>query len=450
MKKLWNALFGNIHDFSFENRVYNAIIFVTVFQCITAAIYNISKGMPAYLTGVIIIIGLSCLLFYYYSRFQKKFNALHFVLLSSVLLSVVWFLNEGSQGATPFLFLTTSACVISISKKNRHLPYLLILLLTIIGLLYLETNFYQYLMHGHHSEEERRSDVVFFFIFNLIMIFFIVSFLKENYDNENSTIQLQKEALNIQNEKIVSSIKSARFIQGALLPNENYLNSILPEYFIFYKPKDIVSGDFYWVHSNDDKLTIAAADCTGHGVSGAFMSVLGVALLNEIVQKLTKANVGEILDELREQIKKVLNQPGRETEISYGMDISICSLNIKQNSMQFAGAYNSLYLIRNNEIVEYKADRMPIGLYPKEKPFTSYDIQINNNDVYYIFSDGFEDQHNENGNKKFLKKNFKDLLLKVHQQPMHEQKNIIENTFEKWRGKTEQTDDVLVIGLRIK
>lgn len=449
MKRVLDSIFGSMIDFSFENRVFNAIIFVTVFQCLTAAIYNISIGMPAYLNSIIIVIGILCSIFYYFARFKKRFNALSFVLLSSILLSIVWFLNEGSSGATPFLFITSAACTISITKKELHMPYLSILLFTIVILLLLEANYSDYLMHGHHSEAAKRSDIVFFFIFNLVLIYFIVSYLKRNYDNENQIIQQQKEVLNIQNERIISSIRSAEFIQDALLPNESYIKTLLPEFFIVFKPKDIVSGDFYWIHPSENDIRIVAADCTGHGVSGALMSMLGVALLNEIVGSNHNIRASQILDNLREQIKKVLNQPGRAMDLRYGMDISLCSLNTKDKIMQFAGAYNSLYLIRDKQFIEYKADRMPIGLYPKEKPFTNYQIKIEPNDVFYICSDGFEDQQGTENKGKFLKKNLKKLLLDIHLESMAKQKEIIENTFNTWKGNEEQTDDILIIGMKI-
>ncbi len=449
MKRALDSIFGSMQHFTFENRVFNAIIFVTVFQCVTAAIYNISIGMPANLSLIIIFIGILCSLFYYFARFKKRFNALSFVLLSSILLSIVWFLNEGSRGATPFLFITSAAGIISISKKKWHLPYLSILVLTIATLLFLEANYSEFLMHGHHSEAEKQSDIVFFFIFNLVLIYFIVSFLKKNYDDESKIIQEQKEVLNIQKERIISSIKSAEFIQDALLPNESYIKTLLPEFFIVFKPKDIVSGDFYWIHPSENDIKIAAADCTGHGVSGALMSMLGVALLNEIVGGNHNLHASQILDTLREQIKKILNQPGRVMDLSYGMDISLCSLNIKERTMQFAGAYNSLYLIRNNDFIEYKADRMPIGLYPKEKPFTNHQFSTEPNDVFYICSDGFEDQQGTGSKGKFLKKNLKKLLLEIHQESMAKQKEIFENTFAIWKGKEEQTEDILIIGLKM-
>lgn len=433
MKIIVDSLFGNLSSFKFENRVYNAIIFITIFQCVIGAVWNITLKMPFLYTVVIIACGIICSVFYYYSRFKRKFSALAFVFLSCILLSVVWFLNEGSQGATPFLFITASAGVICISPKKRHLLYIAIIVFTIGILLFLENNYYSLVMHGHHSEDARQSDIVFFFILDLLLIFFIVSFLKENYDKEAMVIQVQKETLSIQHNKIVSSIKSAEFIQEALLPNAKYLNTILSDYFVFYKPKDIVSGDFYWANFIENNSIIVAADCTGHGVSGALMSMLGIAFLNEIVAKNPHAQPSVYLNELREKVISTLNQPNAKSNVNYGMDISICCLNRDNETLQFAGANNSLFLIQNNQIIEYKADKMPIGLYPKEHPFTTQIIKVEPNDVCYICSDGFEDQFGTN-KKKFLKHNFRNLLLDIHGKSMQDQKELIESRFYNWKG----------------
>jgi len=448
MKQIFDILFGRINDFTFENRVFNAIAFITLLQCIITFFWNLSLGMPDYIISTVSIIGLICAIFYYFSRFKKEFNAFSYLILACVLLSIVWFLNEGSRGATPFSFLFTAVGIICISPKKNHSLFLVIILFTIGMLYYLETNFHEFVMHGHHTEKEIKSDMVFFFILDLILIYFIVSFLKENYDKENKTIEAQKEALNQQNIKITESIKSAELIQGALLPNERYLNSLLNNYFVYYRPKDIVSGDFYWVDSTKENIILVAADCTGHGVSGAMMSMLGVAFLNEIIAKNPDIQPSSILDELRKKIINALNQPQTKTTLSYGMDISICLLNRKARTLNFAGANNSLYLLRNKQMIEYKADKMPIGTYPKEQPFSLQTIPIIENDVFYIFSDGFADQFGIK-NKKLSKKNFRTLLLEIHELELKQQQLCLDNYLNSWKGNEEQTDDILVIGIKI-
>ncbi len=448
MNRFFGILFGNTGDFSFENRVFNAIAFITVLQCVITFFWNLSLGMPIYIISTISVIGLICAVFYYYSRFRKKFNALSYLILACILLSVVWFLNEGSKGATSFSFLFTAVGIICISNKKHHFIFLSIILLNIALLFFLEKNFYETFMHGHHTAEEIQSDMVFFFILDLILIYFIVSFLKENYDKENKTIEAQKELLNRQHTKITDSIKSAELIQGAMLPNELYLNTLFNDYFVYYKPKDIVSGDFYWVNSYNDTTFFVAADCTGHGVSGALMSMLGIAFLNEITAKNPDIKPNEVLDELRKKVISALNQPQTKTTLSYGMDISVCALNRKTGILHFSGANNALYLIRNKQLIEYKADKMPIGTYPREQAFSLQTISVEENDVFYIFSDGFEDQFGMN-KKKFSKKNFRAFLLDNHETEMKQQPIYFENHLNQWKGNEEQTDDILVIGIKI-
>ena len=265
----------------------------------------------------------------------------------------------------------------------------------------------------------------------------------------------QRDQISIQKRKITDSIEYASRIQNAVLPPVEYVNKILPEHFILFKPRDIVSGDFYWITQipNKDnkgtKTVVAAADCTGHGVPGAFMSMLGISFLNEIVNKneLTRAN--EILNLLRENVKTSLHQTGRFDEPADGMDIALCIIDNETNQLQYAGAHNPLYLIREGELSEIEADKMPIGISVfKEQSFTNNEIQLEKDDVIYIFSDGYADQFGGENNRKFLSRNFKQLLIDNHKQSMENQKEILDNNFVQWQGKNKQIDDVLVIGLK--
>ncbi len=256
------------------------------------------------------------------------------------------------------------------------------------------------------------------------------------------------------NEQITSSITYASFIQAAILPPLNYLDRYFQENFILFKPKDIVSGDFYWVEQVNDHIVIAAVDCTGHGVPGAFMSMLGVSLLNEIVQKSEITKASQVLHELRKLIKHSLRQQNGKDSTMDGMDMALCVLDTKTNLMQFSGAFNPLVLITEkdgvNELQEIKADRMPVGFYPgNEKAFTNHEIQLKIGDAFYLFSDGFMDQMGGSEGEKFMGQNFKQLLFDIHENPMHKQKEILENTMFKWMNGTEQMDDMLIIGVKV-
>jgi serine phosphatase RsbU (regulator of sigma subunit)/Tfp pilus assembly protein PilF len=281
--------------------------------------------------------------------------------------------------------------------------------------------------------------------------------LKEQNDKiikVNEELKQLNKITNNQKEEIISSINYAKRIQSAILPPETYITELLNENFIFYKPKDIVSGDFYWINQVQHYIILVSADCTGHGVPGAFMSMLGISYLNEIVQrrKITQAN--QVLNELRKEIKHSLRQTGKKEESRDGIDIALCVIDSEKNIMQYSGAHNPLYLISNNNgesvLKEFKADPMPVGVhFSTDKPFTNHEIQLEIGDIFYIFSDGFADQIGGENNCRFTTTNFKKLLLEIHDQPMYEQKEILEQTLKKWMGEHPQRDDILVIGARV-
>ena len=263
-------------------------------------------------------------------------------------------------------------------------------------------------------------------------------------------IKIQHDLVQQQKQKITDSIVYAKRIQSAILPPNRFIQHLLVDHFILYKPRDIVSGDFYWIKQVEDRICIAAVDCTGHGVPGALMSMLGITFLNEIINKDSKIAANEILNDLRTHIISSLRQTGKSGETRDGMDISLCILNNKSRTLEYAGANNHMYMIRNNELSEMKSDRMPIGIHRRAKEsFTNHVIEIQKDDVIYIFSDGYVDQFGGADGRKFLPSNFKNLLFDIHQKPFSEQRNILEQNFESWRGEHKQLDDILVIGFKI-
>lgn len=267
--------------------------------------------------------------------------------------------------------------------------------------------------------------------------------------NQNMIVQ-QNELLARKNSDMLDSILYAKRIQEALLPNEHYIDEIIPDNFIIYKPRDVVSGDFYWIRQVNQYTIIVAADCTGHGVPGAFMSMLGISMLNEIVVRrgITQANV--ILNELRKQLKRSLRQTGKDQEAKDGMDMALCILDTGANHLQYSGAYNPLILATQGEIQEYSADRMPIGIQLNEKPtFTNHEIDLKPGDTFYIFTDGFVDQLGGPVGKKFMMKELKNLLTKINEKSLPEQRYILENTLADWMKGSEQTDDILIMGFRV-
>jgi serine phosphatase RsbU (regulator of sigma subunit) len=248
---------------------------------------------------------------------------------------------------------------------------------------------------------------------------------------------------------ITDSIKYAYKIQNALFPNQCDFEQVSKDYFIFYKPRDIVSGDFYWIGRADKRMVVVAADCTGHGVPGAMMSMLGVAFLNEIVERDGIAEPGKILDNLRKKIIHALKQHGAEMEQKDGMDIAAIAIDLKTKNLEFAGANNPLYLLRNDELLETKGDKMPVAIHQHMEPFTNHILELHEGDMMYIFSDGYPSQFGGPEGKKLMNKNFRAIILEMKDLPMNEQRDRIEQQFVSWQGNYEQVDDVLVIGLKI-
>ncbi|HSH50843.1 MAG TPA: SpoIIE family protein phosphatase, partial [Bacteroidales bacterium] len=278
----------------------------------------------------------------------------------------------------------------------------------------------------------------------------IVKERTEEVVKQKEEIEKQRDEIADKNRSITDSIEYASRIQTAVLPSDEFARDILPEHFILFRPRDIVSGDFYWMTKKDNLLVLIAADCTGHGVPGAFMSMLGVSFLNEIVNRHEIITANAILNQLRADVKKTLGQEGKEGEAKDGMDLALCIVDPENMKLQYAGAYNPFYLFRKNELIEIKADRMPIGIYIKEKDsFTNHEIELQKDDVFYIFSDGYQDQFGGKDGAKFKTKKFKQLLLEIHQKPMSKQREILNSTIDEWRGKWEQVDDIILIGVRV-
>ncbi|MCK4991359.1 MAG: serine/threonine-protein phosphatase, partial [Bacteroidales bacterium] len=249
--------------------------------------------------------------------------------------------------------------------------------------------------------------------------------------------------------EITDSIGYAQRIQAAILPHKTYLDKLIPEYFVLYKPRDIVSGDFYWIKEVESSIVIVVADCTGHGVPGAFMSMLGITLLNEQFVEGRSHKPAEIMGELRTKVKAMLVQEGTIRDQKDGMDMAIAIINKEKKELQFAGAYNPLYLIRQGELIELKGDKQPIGIHWEETEFKDHVVKLKESDTVYVFSDGYVDQYGGEHRKKFKTQKFKELLLSVQAESMEKQKQEIDNTFEAWRGNREQIDDVCVVGVKV-
>ncbi|MDQ3051181.1 MAG: response regulator [Bacteroidota bacterium] len=262
-------------------------------------------------------------------------------------------------------------------------------------------------------------------------------------------IHEQKELIEIKNREILDSIHYAKRLQEAILPNKNLLTNLFPESFLIYYPKDIVAGDFYWLGTGN-RAIIAVADCTGHGVSGALMSMLGMSLLNQLVNGKGISEPAHLLDHLHQAVVGALNQT--ENDSNEGMDIAICCFDEQLNKFYFSGANRPLWLIRNGELLSWQADKMPIGgiQIQSRPPFSSHEIDLMKGDRIYLFTDGFADQFGGEYGRKLMTKNLREKLLSSSTASMTEQKKILHEFFHEWKGKQEQVDDVLMMGLEIR
>jgi serine phosphatase RsbU (regulator of sigma subunit) len=288
---------------------------------------------------------------------------------------------------------------------------------------------------------------------------------REEIAAQRDIVLKQKEHIELIHREVTDSINYAKGIQQAVLPD---IHEIINGYggdsrfgtgvdcFVLFRPKDIVSGDFYWATRMNEYLIFTVADCTGHGVPGAFMSMLGITFLNDIVCKKRVMQMSQVLNELRTAIVEALKQTGKAEKQKDGMDIALCSINTITLELQFAGAYNPCWILnpqvreeRPAAIQELLPDKMPIAIHENMSPFSEQRVQLGKGDIIYLSSDGYEDQFGGPKNKKFMAKQLKELLVNIHEEPLFEQKKILDDTLKNWIGNGEQIDDVTILGLKI-
>ncbi|EAY28118.1 PP2C family protein-serine/threonine phosphatase [Microscilla marina] len=335
-------------------------------------------------------------------------NSVHFLLLACIIAGFLVMLFFFAQGVYPVKPWLTRATFI-----NNALSCLVLLSLLI--------NYYS---RAAHKAEAGLRDAV------------------EQLYEKNEEIETQQE-------RIVQSIHYAKVIQNAVLPTDQVLTVNFPAHFILFQPTGIVSGDFYWFSDLGKQVVVVCADCTGHGVPGGFMSMLGISYLSELVNHQRVIAPAQILEGLRQKMKDVLKNDHQENQPKDGMDVSVCTFDKTLQMVQFAGANNGIFVVNNGQLVEHKPTKNPIGMYPKEIPFVQSDIGLEPNTRIYMYTDGYIDQFGGPQGKKFLKKRLKDALLKVQHLPMLAQKQALHQVFENWRGDSFQVDDCTLIGLNV-
>jgi serine phosphatase RsbU (regulator of sigma subunit) len=286
----------------------------------------------------------------------------------------------------------------------------------------------------------------------ILVVLVLIGFLLKKRDNaimrqQKKEVEHQKEIVEEKNKEIFDSITYAKRIQEAILPPQHFIDALLPENFVLYKPKDIVAGDFYWMEHIGDTIILAAADCTGHGVPGAMVSVVCHNALNRSVREFGLTAPDQVLNKTRELVLETFARSGKN--VNDGMDISLCAINRKTNHLKFAGANNDMIVLRKEELIELSADKQPVGKFDNAKPFSCQSLDLQAGDALYLFTDGFADQFGGEKGKKFKYQSFKKLLAEASQKPVSHQKDILHHAFESWKAEFEQLDDVCVIGVRV-
>lgn len=272
----------------------------------------------------------------------------------------------------------------------------------------------------------------------------------EEVVRQKEEIEKQRQKLEELYKDVTDSIRYAKRLQDSILPPDVMVKRMLPDSFVFFKPKDIVSGDFYWFYRKENLVLFAAVDCTGHGVPGAFMSLVGSNALNQAVKEHGNLQPSKILDELNKLSSEALNKAQENNSVRDGMDLAFCALDLDTLKLQYAGANNPLYIIRNGELMQVKSDKFAIGAFePGTKLYTNHEIQLQKGDSVYVFSDGFADQFGGPAGKKFMYRQFRDLLLNLKGKSMDQQRMVLSESIDRWRGNYEQVDDILVIGVRV-
>ena len=301
-----------------------------------------------------------------------------------------------------------------------------------------------------------------FVIFILLLLFFIYFLIdktkinkiillqKKEVETQNQIIEDKNKVVETQNKDIRDSIRYAERIQSAILPPKSFWSSILPNSFVFYRPKEVLSGDFHWIAETDTHIFVAAADCTGHGVPGAFISIVNYNLLNKAVLEKGMVDTALILDAVNTWLTESLHQTYEESSVKDGMDVSLISINKVSNEVYFSGAYHSIYLVRNDVLVEYKGDKFPVGVFIEDElnQFRSFKVDVQPGDMIYLFTDGFADQFGGPKGKKYKYAQLRDNLVAIGSKDMEEQSSQLMNNFDQWKGNLEQVDDVLILGIR--
>lgn len=451
MRKILNigVSISNLESLNRKIRVSNLISFITIIVLIgyipAAIIFKITEII------VLNTIFLSSSLLGFYLHYKQKYNAAFYITCSYALIYFIFgtlFYGLGSN----LQFFMLIMCLIAITLFESLLALRIFVAISVLSFFAMIICLKDKPGIIELSEEMKNAQgvisIVNLFILFVTTILFFIFFRRENLLFQKAILK-QKDIIEEKQKEILDSINYAKRIQFSLLASENLLNQNLPEHFVLFKPKDVVSGDFYWATPTADGFVFITADCTGHGVPGAFMSLLNISKLSQAINenKITRPDL--ILNNIRTEIIKALNTEGSE-ESKDGMDAVLCKLDIKNMKLQYAAANNSFYIIRHNELLICKADKMPVGIgHDDSISFTFNEMALEKGDIVYTFTDGYADQFGGPKGKKFKYKQLEDVLISICHLPMKEQSILLNQKFEDWKGRLDQVDDVLIIGVKI-
>ncbi|MCE3278640.1 MAG: protein serine/threonine phosphatase [Bacteroidetes bacterium] len=423
----------------------NAISFIVLIFYMIVEI-----GLDVYVFIPYLIFMLSLVLVTFGLLYKKHYRtAKNFSVMALAGCIIFFSINTGDSWSEVLFIPLTAMPLIIFRHKKISVFYLIIILLLTVALRFTK-EYFDPLLHLNGDE------IGLFRAMNLmtgivITYFIIYYFKKANETFENQLLDMNA-VVSEKNKAITDSINYARHIQNAILPSQRSFKKNFRDAFILYKPKDIVAGDFYWMYANGDKIYFAAADCTGHGVPGAMVSVICANALNRTVKEFGISDTGKVLDKVRELVIDTFIYEDTDTKVNSvkdGMDISLCCLDLKSNELQWSGANNPLWIVRDNSLIEYKPDKQPIGRVDNPKPFKTLTIQLQTNDNLFIFTDGYADQFGGEKGKKFKYSQLKELVIRLGKEKAADQSNQLDEMLESWKGKLEQVDDILLIGIKI-
>ncbi len=422
-----------------------AAVFSLLYGAISAVI-NFKAGVYAMLINIVLF---STIPFFFKKGWSLIRSSNLFAAIGTISIYIVIFYSGGFRSQVlPWLASTPIMVLLLAGKKSGWIWAILSVCATILlGSL----DICKFHFPVTYNQEWEQSFTISTYT-GLVLIVFVIALVFENGKN-TALHKLQLRTLEVEekNKDITDSINYAKRIQYAILPPNEKIKTMFPESFVLFLPKDIVSGDFYWCGQWGPHVLIAAVDCTGHGVPGAFLSIVGSNLLNQNVNELGLTKPSVILNSLNKGLSKIIHQNNKKDAVKDGMDISLCSINYQTKKLEYAGAYNPLWLIRDMKFIEIKADKVPIGASFDNNvhTFTNHEIDLLPGDTFYLFSDGFADQFGGHDGKKFKYKQLQNLLLSIQSNTLEEQKEILHEKIDAWKGNLEQVDDILLLGVRI-